>query len=198
LAAVARRTRLHGMSRDSWRRHLPGEDWRYSVEELGLKANMTDLQAAIGRAQLLHLEQWQKRREQIVRRYDRNLSSIRGLRVPAWPEQGRHAWHLYIVRVTPDFGAGRDDVVARLSERGIGTSVHFIPVHQMPFYTRLIGSYAAAALPIADAVFEEIISLPLYPSMTNVDVDRVCQEISDLQGGRADLARVSPEPGELA
>src|SRR6266540_5709036 len=89
LAAWVRRGRLHGMSADAWRRYLPGGSWRYSVEQDGLKANLTDLQAAIGRAQLRHLAGWQRRREAMAARYDRQLRELAGLELPPRPANGQ-------------------------------------------------------------------------------------------------------------
>src|SRR5690606_9665701 len=108
LAAWVRRARLHGMSADAWRRYAPGGSWRYSVDEAGLKANLTDLAAAIGRAQLTHLDGWQIRRHEIAARYNAALAGVPGLELPPAPVKGRHAWHLYVVHVTPEFGVERD------------------------------------------------------------------------------------------
>jgi dTDP-4-amino-4,6-dideoxygalactose transaminase len=96
LADWVRVARLHGMSRDAWKRYLPGADWRYRVELDGLKANLTDVQAAIGRAHLAHLGAWQERRGELAERYDKRLAEVPGVAAP-WrpvPAQGRHAWHL--------------------------------------------------------------------------------------------------------
>jgi perosamine synthetase len=174
--------RLHGMSRDAWRRYLPGAPWRYAVEVDGLKANMTDIQAAIGREQLRHLPEWQVRRAELAARYDRHLGDVPGLRVPPRPDEGRHSWHLYIVRVGESFGLRRDAVIERLSQAGIGTSVHFIPVHEHAFYRRVtVGR--SGGFPGADEAFSRILSLPLYPSLEDDDIDRVCSSIAEIQGG---------------
>src|SRR6266542_3770581 len=158
LAEWLRGARLHGISRDAWRRYLPGANWRYRVEADGLKANMTDVQAAIGRAQLP------------------------GITAPWRPRQGRHAWHLYVVRVGPEHGLGRDALITELARRGIDCSVHFIPLHHQPWFQRRWGEALAHGFPGADAVFGEIVSLPLYPSLADGDVDRVCEAIADLGG----------------
>lgn len=181
VADFLRRARLHGMSKDAWKRYLPGEAWRYSVEVGGLKANMTDLQAAIGRAQLGHLAAWQERRAQLAGRYDQGLAAVGGLTPPARPAAGRHAWHLYVVQVEPAFGMGRDALIAALAERGIGTSVHFIPVHHFPYFRRLLDPELLGSHPGADAAFERIVSLPLFPGMTLEEVDRVCETLASLR-----------------
>jgi dTDP-4-amino-4,6-dideoxygalactose transaminase len=180
VAEQVRVSRQHGMSRDAWRRYLPGGGWRYTIEGSGLKANMTDLQAAIGRAQLLHLPAWQRRRDELASRYDRGLLSVPGLRTPPLPADGRHAWHLYVLQVDRAFGLGRDEVIAGLAERGIDCSVHFIPLHHQPYFIDLLGDGLAGQFPAADAAFERILSLPLHPGLTNNEVDRVCEALVEL------------------
>ncbi|MFL5800077.1 MAG: DegT/DnrJ/EryC1/StrS family aminotransferase [Actinomycetota bacterium] len=196
IAEFVRRARLHGMSRDAWRRYLPGSGWRYTVETPGLKANLTDIQAAIGRAQLPRFPEWQERRRHLVHRYDAGLKDVEGIAVPARPEEDSgeevHAWHLYVIRVLPSFGIDRDTLMALLTERGIGCSVHFIPVHHMPYAVEMDGNGTGTdRFPSADAVFPQILSLPLYPSLLDSDVDRVCATIADV---RLPAARPLPPP----
>jgi dTDP-4-amino-4,6-dideoxygalactose transaminase len=176
LAAWVRRGRLHGMSADAWRRYLPGGTWRYSVEQDGLKANMTDLQSAIGRAQLRHLQVWQLRRAAIARRYHEQLADVAGLTLPGCPAQGRHAWHLFPIRVGPEFGCSRDELVTWLAAEHIGTSVHFIPVHHLPYFQQ-VAVVPPGGLPVADAVFQQLVSLPLDQGLADEDVDRVCASV---------------------
>jgi dTDP-4-amino-4,6-dideoxygalactose transaminase len=171
LAGWLRSARLHGMSRDAWRRYLPGGSWRYDVAEVGYKANLTDLQAAIGRAQLAALPRWQVRRAELVARYDAGLSA----RATLPGRHPGHAWHLYQLRVPR-----RDEVIAGLGRAGIGTSVHFIPVHQLSGYARLLGPDECAAVPVTDRVAEELLSLPLYPGLTDADVDLVTDRLLKL------------------
>jgi dTDP-4-amino-4,6-dideoxygalactose transaminase len=180
LADRLRRMRLHGMSGDAWRRYQPGASWRYSVDERGIKANFTDLQAVIGRAQLHYLDRWQKRRIEIAYLYDEQLADIPGIELPPRPMAERHAWHLYIMRIHDEFGLHRDAVVGALAERGIGTSVHFIPVHHQPYFRRLLGADECEHLPVADAVFPQLLSLPLHPGLSNNDIEQVCQALRDL------------------
>lgn len=181
VADYVRRCRLHGISRDAWQRRLPGSAWRYSVDDAGLKANMTDMQAVIGRAQLRHFHEDQARRAAIVARYDRWLAEVRGLQLPARPGQGGHAWHLYVVQVLPEFGATRDELIADLSEQGIECSVHFIPNHQQPYLRRLLGEGAdPSRFPVAEAVSRRNVSLPLYPALRDEEVDRVCAAIANV------------------
>ena len=180
LAEKLRRMRLHGMSGDAWRRYHRSASWRYTVEENGLKANFTDLQAAIGRAQLQSLNLWQQRRTAIARNYDVLLADIPGLELPPRPVNDQHAWHLYVVRLHPEFGMPRDDIVESLSNLGIGTSVHFIPVHHQPYFRRLLGPDECSKLPVADQIFPQLLSLPLHPGLTSSDVERVAEALASL------------------
>jgi perosamine synthetase len=146
-----------------------------------MKANFTDLQAAIGREQLHHLTAWQQRRAAIAARYDAQLGDVRGLALPPRPVGGTHAWHLYIARIDHRaFGMDRDTVSDRLADAGIGTSVHFIPVHHLPHFRDLIGLEACSELSAADRVFPQLLSLPMHPGLTDSDVDRVCGALADL------------------
>ena len=133
------------------------------MAEPGLKANITDIQAAIGRAQLACLPAWQGRRAQLAARYDDALAGLPGLVLPLRPAAGRHAWHLYQVRVTPEFGTSRDDVIEALGGAGIGTSVHFIPVHQLSGYRRVLRPAEIRSVPVTDQVAGQLLSLPMYP-----------------------------------
>jgi perosamine synthetase len=176
-AAWLRTARLHGMSSDAWRRYLPGGSWRYSVHEAGLKANLSDVHASIGRVQLRHLDGWQQRRREIAARYDARLREIEGLGLPTESVPGGHAWHLYVVRVRPEYGVHRDELSRLLGEGGIGTSVHFIPLHHLPRY-REVASVPARGLPGADAVFEETLSLPMHQGLSDDEVDTVVDALA--------------------
>jgi dTDP-4-amino-4,6-dideoxygalactose transaminase len=171
LAGWLRSVRLHGMNKDAWRRYLPGGSWRYDVPEIGFKANLTDLQAAIGRAQLAALPGWQARRAELFARYDAALGDavVLPLRHPG------HARHLYQVRV-----ARRDELAAQLAEAGIATSVHFIPVHRLTGYAQLLGGDECASVPVTDRVADELLSLPLYPGLSDGAVDRVSDCLNEL------------------
>jgi dTDP-4-amino-4,6-dideoxygalactose transaminase len=183
-----RRARLHGMSSDAWRRYLPGGSWRYSVEAPGLKANMTDLQAAIGREQLTHLAGWQARRRALADRYDRGLATLPALALPARPADGGHAWHLYAVRVlTQD----RDVLIDQLTRARIGTSVHFTPLHHMPYFRAMCAD--PEALGTADLVASQLLSLPLHPALTDGQVDRVCDVLGTHLAASA-ISRSTPRP----
>jgi perosamine synthetase len=174
LADQVRRERLHGMSNDAWRRYLPGSGWRYGVESDGIKANMTDLQAAIGRAQLRQLPAWQARRAELAQRYSAGLAGVPGVRTPEPPGRGSHSWHLYVIQVGERYGRSRDELITLLAEQGVSCSVHFIPLHHHDFYR---GLAPAGELPAADGLFHRVLSLPFYPSLTDDEVDLVCERV---------------------
>lgn len=179
LAQAWRRSRLHGMSADAWRRYQPGGSWRYDVHEPGIKANMSDVQGSIGRAQLRHLGDWQARRGEIARQYDEGLTDLVGLAPPhrPLPHEGTHAWHLYVVRVTDEAGVTRDQVAQVLGEHSVGVSVHFIPAHQFSAAAR--GAYGTPRpMPGADALADQALSLPMHPSLTDAHVRRVLEVLA--------------------
>jgi dTDP-4-amino-4,6-dideoxygalactose transaminase len=189
IADYARRARLHGMSRDAWKRYLPGAAWQYSVDIPGLKANMTDLQAAIGRGQLRRFAGWQDRRQLLANHYDEALDGIKGLRLPARPDKGEHAWHLYVLQVQPDYGTTRDQLLADLAEQGINCSVHFIPIHHFPYFRQHLNPEHLGEHPNADRAFQRILSLPLYPGLALPDVDYVSEWIGTLRNaGKTGMA----------
>ena len=179
LARAWHQNRLHGMSKDAWRRYQPGGSWRYDVLEPGLKANMSDVQAAIGRAQLANLRPWQRRRAEIAARYDAGLDRLPGIALPHRPEVGFgvHAWHLYAVRVLAQSRTTRDHLAGELADRGVGTSVHFIPVHQ--FVAGHQGFYGEPRpLPGADLFASQVLSLPMHPQLSDAQVDHVINVVA--------------------
>jgi len=172
--------RLHGMSRDAWKRYSAEGSWRYEVLEAGYKYNLMDLQAALGLAQLAKCEAMWMRRTAIAERYHRGISALDAFRLPQASPQDQHAWHLYVVLVNMDvLQIHRDQVIEELRERGIGTAVHFIPLNLHPYYQRQWG-YRAGQFPVAEHYFERCISLPIYPGMKDNDVDRVIESLADI------------------
>jgi dTDP-4-amino-4,6-dideoxygalactose transaminase len=195
LAAYIRTTRLHGLSRDAWRRYLPGGSWRYDVAEPGLKANLTDIQAAIGLAQLTMLPRWQARRTELAAQYDAALAGVPGLGLPSRPPDGHHAWHLYQVRVTSACGISRDAVIDALTGREIGTSVHFIPVHQLSGFRRILGPEECRSVPVTDQIAQEVLSLPMYPLLADADVTRVAEALRGIVGPGAAAREITSSKG---
>lgn len=166
--------RLHGISGDAWKRYTSQGSWYYEIVDAGFKANMPDLLAALGRAQLKKAEAFCKRRREIADQYFRRLARIDELEMPPVGDANvEHSWHLFILRLRPEMlTAGRNQLIQQLKEAGIGTSVHFIPLHLHPYYRDRFG-YCPGDLPNAEDAFARCISLPIYPDMTDAEVDRV-------------------------
>ncbi len=177
LAGRCRLLALHGMSADAWDRYTARGSWEYQVLAPGYNYAMSDYQAALGAAQFARLDEFQALRRRLARRYDERLASLPEIIRPAEREGTTHAWHLYVVRVrTGLLDVGRDEFIRELQARGIGTSVHFIPIHHHPYYREAYG-WAPGDFPVADEAFAEMISLPLYTRMTRDTVDRVADAV---------------------
>lgn len=180
IAARAATMRLHGISADAWNRYGARGRWRYEVTEAGYKYNMTDLAAAIGLVQLRRLDEMADRRARVAARYDAAFEGSEVVRLPPRQQHDRHAWHLYVVRLRlAALSLGRAGVIERLAEAGIGASVHFIPLHLHPYYQRVHG-YRRGDFPVAEALYEESLSLPIWPDMTDEQVDRVATALLDI------------------
>jgi len=180
LIEQARMWSLHGMSRDAHKRYTAGGSWEYDVLVPGFKYNMSDIQAAIGIHQLRRLEAMQARRRQIVDCYDEALSTLDALELPKARADVDSAWHIYAIRLNLDrLRIGRAEFIERLAALNIGTSVHFIPVHQMTYYRDRYG-FRPDDFPIASAQFERLISLPLSARMSDQDVDDVVAAVTEV------------------
>ena len=176
-AARVKLMSLHGMSGDAWKRYSARGRWRYEVVDFGFKYNMTDIAAALGLRQLARASAFQQRREAIARRYSDAFGDLDTCFVPRDAGLGMHAWHLYVLEVNPDaLRVGRDEVLERLREKGVGTSVHFIPLNLHPVYQRAYG-YGPGQFPTAEAVFGRACSLPIFPAMTDAEVDHVIEAV---------------------
>ncbi|MGG7218814.1 DegT/DnrJ/EryC1/StrS family aminotransferase [Bacillus sp. ATD] len=184
LADKIRVLSLHGMSKAAWNRYSSNGSWYYEVESPGYKMNMFDLQAALGLHQLKRLDDMQKRREEIAGRYQTAFQQIPGLITPFVHDDGRHAWHLYVLQVDEKkAGVTRSEMITALKDKyNIGTSVHFIPVHIHPYYQKQFG-YKEADFPNAMNYYKRTLSLPLYPSMSDDDVHDVIEAVRDIVKG---------------
>jgi dTDP-4-amino-4,6-dideoxygalactose transaminase len=175
-----RTMRLHGISRDVFDRYRSaGPSWRYEVIAPGYKYNLTDPAAAMGRVQLRRANQMRSARSAIAHRYDAAFAGL-PLELPIHaPSVDAHAWHLYVVRLRDDAPVNRNEFVRRMAALGVGCSVHFIPLHLQPFWRTRYG-LREADFPVAAHAFRQIISLPLYSSMTELDIDRVIQAVGSI------------------
>ncbi|HVZ24266.1 MAG TPA: DegT/DnrJ/EryC1/StrS family aminotransferase [Vicinamibacterales bacterium] len=178
-AAFMRSASLHGMSRNAWTRYAPGGAAQYEVTMAGFKYNMMDLQAAIGLHQLARIDQSLARREAIWRAYDEALANLPIRRPGVAPEGDVHARHLYQVLIDPAYaGVTRDELHARLRERGVSTSIHFRALHLQPFYQERFG-LSRGLFPIAESISDRTLSLPLSAAMPDADVHRVIEAVHD-------------------
>jgi dTDP-4-amino-4,6-dideoxygalactose transaminase len=172
LADRMRSMSLHGLSRQAWNRYTAGGSWRYDIVAPGYKYNLTDIAAAMGLVQLRRADAMRDRRAEIAATYESAFAALDVDR-PAEPTGVSSAWHLYVLRIRD---GRRDDVIAGLTEQGIGTSVHFIPLHLHSYYRDTYG-YRADDLPVASAEFERVVSLPIWSAMTDSDVARVVEAV---------------------
>ena len=176
-----RRLRLHGMSKDGWKRYAKEGSWYYEVHEAGYKYNLSDINAALGIVQMDKLESLNRRRARLVEHYQKKLARISGIKPLTLRPKMKSSWHIFPVYVEAKiFGIDRNRLVKELWERNIGTSVHFIPLHLQPFYQKTYG-YKKGDFPVAEKVFSGVVSLPLFPRMTLKDVDDVIAAIQDTQ-----------------
>ncbi|MBM3275758.1 MAG: DegT/DnrJ/EryC1/StrS family aminotransferase, partial [Candidatus Sericytochromatia bacterium] len=172
---------LHGMSRDAWKRYTAAGSWWYQVEAAGFKYNLSDVASAIGLAQLAKFDEMQAIRERYVARYHAALGEA-GFELPPDSQKpgDKHSWHLYLLRLDPlRITVDRGTFIDLLKEAGIGTSVHFIPIHMHPYYQQELG-LKPGDYPVTDKAFSRMLSLPLYPRMSEEDVDYVIARAVDL------------------
>ena len=180
LADRIRIMRLHGIERDAWKRYSNEGSWFYEVVEAGFKYNMTDIQAAIGLVQLSKSDSLSAARHAIAERYSAVFARIAGLQVPSTRLDRRTSWHLYILRLRPGyFRIDRGQFINELKRRGVGTSVHFIPLHLQPFYQRKF-NYRAGDFPVAEREYERALSLPIYPTMSDPEIRHVIAAVEEV------------------
>jgi dTDP-4-amino-4,6-dideoxygalactose transaminase len=183
-ADLAKRLRVlmsNGLDRDAWGRFCgQGQQWSYHIQALGYKANLTDLQAALGLAQYQRFAVMQGRRAGIVQRYQEAFRDQPALVLPAEAPGTRHAWHIYVLRLKPErLRINRDTFLQALAAEGILCNVHYHPIHRHPYYQKRL-AYHAESLPVAEAVGETAVTLPLYPALRERDVQDVIRAVRKL------------------
>ena len=178
IAERVRRMRLHGINRDAWNRFTTDTaTWEYDVIAPGYKYNMPDVAAAIGLAQLEQAEAFRRERQAVAERYFERFSGLSGLMLPEMPANPEHhAWHLYPIVLDGFEACTRNEFVAALSERGIGTSVHYKPLHRMSYWSEACAS-EPAAFPGAERWWAGCFSLPIFPGMQSAEIDAVCNAV---------------------
>jgi len=164
-----RMLRNHGITRD-FRERAQADSWEYEIDELGMNYRITDSQCALGSSQLARLDEWLDRRRAIAHHYDEAFADIAGVEPLAVAPDLEHAYHLYVIRLAEDIDRAR--VFSAMRAAGVGVNVHYLPVYLHPFYRREFGT-TEGLCPVAEAAYESIISLPMFPSLTDSEVDFV-------------------------
>ena len=175
--------RLHGIDRDVWDRYASSKpSWEYDILAPGFKYNMPDINAAIGLAQLERAEEFRRERQRCAERYYDKLAGLGALDLPVCrgPKE-EHAWHLYWVVVNENAEISRDAMIERLSGAGVGTSVHYKPLHRMTYYRERYG-LTSEKYPNAERHWRGVVSLPIYPSLRDDEIDYVCEIIKEALG----------------
>ena len=171
---------LHGISHDAWKRYTKEGSWYYEVVSPGFKYNLTDIAAAIGIEQLKKCSEFWEARQRIALSYEKAFAEIEEVQPPLCRKDVQHAWHLFVIQLNLErLKINRNQFIEALREKQIGTSVHFIPLHLHPYYRDKLG-YKPGDFPNASTVFERIISLPIYPKMTEADVERVIEAVREI------------------
>jgi dTDP-4-amino-4,6-dideoxygalactose transaminase len=180
LAAKIAVASLHGMDRDAWKRYDSSGSWFYEIHDTGFKYNLSDVHSAIGIAQLRRVEELTQRRQAIAHAYNEVFANDPALQVPIAEPGVEHAWHLYVLRLrTAALTVNRNQFADMLRARGVGTSVHCIPLNTMDFYQQRYG-YRTGDFPIAEDVYSRCFSLPIFPAMTDEDVAWVIESVRAL------------------
>jgi perosamine synthetase len=171
---------LHGISRDAWKRFSAEGSWYYEIVAPGFKYNLTDIAAAIGLHQVRKADRLHRQRAKWAAYYAEHLAEVEELVLPRQETNRIHSWHLYAVRLKLDkLKIDRAQCITELKRRGIGTSVHWMPLHMHPYYRETYGC-RAADLPNAAALYPELITLPLYPDLTEAEAEYVCDTVKEV------------------
>jgi perosamine synthetase len=173
---------LHGISKDAWKRYTAAGSWDYEILFPGYKYNLTDVAATLGIQQLRKCDRFWQQRQHYAELYHKGFTDVPEVTVPPLlkREDQQHAWHLYVIQLELErLRIDRRQFIELLKQQHIGTSVHFIPLHLHPYYRENFGYYRGD-FPNASAVFERIISLPIYPKMTEMDVHKVIEAVKTI------------------
>lgn len=182
LADRCRIMALHGISRDAWKRYTAEGSWYYEIIAPGYKYNLTDIASALGLAQLRKAEKMRQQRAAIAARYHAAFAQFPELQIPSDGTDCMHAWHLYMLRLNLDqLTIDRATFTDELKRRNIGISVHFIPLHIHPYYRETYG-YQPTDFPVAYQEYQREISLPIYPKMSDTDVQDVIDAVTEILG----------------
>jgi len=179
LAQRMRVMSLHGLSNDAWERYSGGMSWDYRIVAPGFKYNLTDIAGAIGIHQVARADEMREARERIAHRFLDAFADLETIDLPLTSENRIHAWHLFPIKLVLDrLTIDRNEFVSKLRERGIGFSVHWRPLHLHPYYEDL--GWRPEDCPVASEVWQRLISLPIFPGMTDEEIDAVIGAVTDL------------------
>ncbi len=180
-AEKARCMRMHGISSGAWKRYAREGSWFYEVLYAGFKLNLPDILSAIGLVQLQKSDEFLRRRREIVQRYCERFSKLEELELPPIGSGDlEHAWHLFSLRLrSEDLQIGRNEFMEELKKRNVGAAVHFIPLHLHPYYVQTYG-YRRGDFPHAEDAFARCLSLPLYPALSDDQVERVINAVESI------------------
>jgi len=180
LAEKVASLRNHGLDSNAWNRYAKEGQPFYTVTEPGFKYPFTDLQASLGLGQLRRLREFNEKRTRLAALYEKLFARVPEVETPTVRPEVESNWHLYVVRLR-EAGISRDAFIAALRERGIGTAVHYLPVHYHPYYRERFG-FGKGDYPVTEREFERLVSLPLFPLMSEADVERVVGAVEAILG----------------
>ncbi|CAN7181521.1 UDP-4-amino-4,6-dideoxy-N-acetyl-beta-L-altrosamine transaminase [Rossellomorea sp. LjRoot5] len=171
--------RSHGITRDADKLVENHGPWYYEMQFLGYNYRMTDIQAALGKSQLMKLDKFVELRKTMIEKYNDSFKELPQVKIPYQDANGSSSWHLYILRFdTSKLKADRKEIFEALQKQNIGVNVHYLPVHLLPYYKEL--GYEKGIAPVAEEVYTEIITLPLFPAMTDKDVQDVIKAVKQV------------------
>jgi perosamine synthetase len=171
---------LHGLSHDAWKRYSGGSSWDYRILAAGYKYNMTDIAAALGVRQLERAEALRAEREALALRYQSQIAEVGEIELPLVPTNRIHSWHLFPIRLRLDrLKIDRNQFITQLRERGVGCSVHWRPLHLHPYYAEQFG-WRPDQFSVATALWERLITLPLFPGMRDEEHQSVVDVVREL------------------
>src|SRR5699024_2717230 len=171
--------RTHGITRDQSLLNVNHGPWYYEMHFLGYNYRMTDIQAALGSSQLDKLDMFIDKRKEIVRKYNDGFNELKEIVVPFQGMSSDSSWHLFVIQIKSDLlSINRKAFFDKLREANIGVNVHYIPVHLQPYYQKL--GYKQGDYPNAEALYKNIITLPLFPTMTSQDVQHVIDTVKEI------------------
>jgi dTDP-4-amino-4,6-dideoxygalactose transaminase len=169
--------RLHGISKDAWKRYTQAGTWKYEILEQGYKYNLTDMASSLGIHQLKKLNSFNATREKYAKMFTDAFKSVPKITLQKTTPNATHVWHLFTIQLDPSID--RDNFIEQLKQKNIGASVHFIPLHLHPFYQKTY-HYKPGDFPVAERVYNGIISLPLFPAMSEEQVHYVANTVKEL------------------